>query len=335
MIALFITMSFASVVPSTNHTVLTLVKQRWEERLAAAGGKPIVAEHYPTEQALVFLSAYSITRDQRYAAQAALQMEYAHLREKNGVFVTSEQTTTRDYQARQIYNFYLAYRILADGRYLRWADDCAVAMIRVIPRAPHTAAGETHTTFEAGFFTADGKRAHDNAQVIDVNQNAEIALAYSLLHYDPASKFFRDPLAKEIAFEELLASMSIQNMSTGEIPLTENIAGADTAYGSYAAFSWVWCQLLWRDERLEPHVQAAGRWLAPKTDLSRDSQRWYPQRIENGPVPDWEICYRLPLLWYCKVEAREVTNQLAPTASLYWGYYHLMGLPRDYFLPRE
>lgn len=308
------------------------VASLWEQRLAAAGGKPIVSEYYPTEEALIFLSAYDITRDGRYAKQAAAQLEYAHSREKDGVFVTSEGTTTRDYQARQIYNFYLAYRILADGRYLHWADDCAAAMIRAIARAAHPAAGETHTTFEAGFFTADGKRAHSNAQVIDVNQNAEVALAYSLLYHDPASQFFRDRRAKEIAHEELLASMSVQNMTTGEIPLTENIAGADTAYGSYATFSWVWCQLLWRDERFEPHLQAAAKWLGPKMDLSRDSQRWYPTRIEGGAVPDWEICYRLPLLWHCKIDASKVIAQLPPTTSLYWAYYDLMGMPREFFM---
>jgi hypothetical protein len=272
-----------------------------------------------------------MTRDPRYAKQAATQLEYAHARERDGIFVTSEGLTTRDYQARQIYNFYLAYRLLADGKYLRWADDCAAAMVRAIPREPHTCAGDTHKLFLAGFFDASGKAAKETGNVIDVNQNAEVALAFSLLYHDPASRFFRDPLAKEIAYEELLASMSIQNITTGEIPLTENIPGADTAYGSYATFSWAWCQLLWHNERLEPHLQAAGKWLAPKMDLSRDSQRWYPKRIENGPVPDWEICYRLPLLWHCKVDTTALVKQLPPTTSLYWGYYDLMGFDREAF----
>jgi hypothetical protein len=107
---------------STQESRLAIAKTQWEDRLASAGGKPIVADAYPTEEALVFLSAYSLTRDAGYAKQAATQLEYAHSRERDGILLTFKNEATRDYQARQIYNFYLAYRVLGDGRYLRWAD---------------------------------------------------------------------------------------------------------------------------------------------------------------------------------------------------------------------
>jgi hypothetical protein len=343
--ALLLLSSIVTADPTTRESRLTIARGLWEQRLNAAGGKPIVSEYYPTEEALVFLTAYDFTRDARYSAQAVAQLEYSHSRERDGIFLTSDGTTTRDYQARQIYNFYLAYRILGDGRYLRWADAGATAMIRVIPRGPHEAAGETHTTFLAGFITGDGKPARSTGQVIDVNQNAEVALAYSLLYHDPASQFFQDPRAKEIAYEELLASMSVQNLSTGEIPLTENIAGPDTLYGSYAAFSWVWCQLLWREEKFEPHLRAAGKWLAPKMNLKTDTQRWYPTRIDGGVVSYSEAYFRLPLLWYCQIDckkfiadlfARMPDAQATPheksTAPQYWAYYDLMAIARDYFL---
>jgi hypothetical protein len=330
---------------TTRESRLAIAKPLWAERLAKAGGQHIVADAYPTEEALIFLSAYCVTRDERYAKQAATQLEYCHARERDGVLLTAENETTRDYQARHIYNFYVAYRILGDGRYLRWADACANAMLRAIPRAAHDAAGETHTLFFAGYYTADGKESRENGQVIDVNQNAEVALAYSLLYHDPASAFFRDPLAKEIAYEELLASMSVQDMTTGAIPLTENIAGADTAYGSYGAFSWVWCQLLWNDPRFEPHLRAAAKWLGPKADLERDSQRYYP-REGRGPVPNWEANFRIPLLWYCGIDGSQFIGDLAArkqdpgaaagvTASmapLYWAFFDLMGVPRQYYI---
>src|SRR5437764_10590429 len=127
--------------------------------------------------------------------QAVVQLDYCHGREVDGLLVTRENLSTRDYQARQIYNFYLAYRILGDGRYLRWADDCAAAMVRLIPRGPREdPAGRTCTLFLAGYFTPDGKPHHETGNSIDPNQNAEVALAYTLLYHDPASKFFRDPL---------------------------------------------------------------------------------------------------------------------------------------------
>jgi len=334
----------AAAQPTTRESRLAIAKSLWEARLAAVGDAHVASEHYPTEDALVFLSAYAHTRDGRYAAAAARQLDYAHARERDGIFCTSPGLTTRDYQARQIYNFYLAYRTLADGRYLCWADGCAAAMLRAIPRAAHTAAGETHTLFFAGYYTAEGRAARENGQAIDVNQNAEVAVGYSLLYHDPASAFFLDPLAREIAYEELLASMSIQDMTTGAIPLTDTISGADTAYGSYAAFSWVWCQLLWNDPRFEPHIRAAGRWLGPMMNLSRDSQRYYPHE-GHGPVPNWEANYRIPLLWYCAIDAHDFIREVATrtkdpgaaagangSAPVYWAYFDLMKIPRQYYL---
>jgi hypothetical protein len=352
MLFVILPMTRSAAAQTTRESRIAVAQKLWEARLAAAARKPIVADAYPTEESLVFLSAYSLTRDPRYAQQAATQLDYAHSREKDGILLTFAHETTRDYQARQIYNFYLAYRLLADGRYLRWADDAARAMINTIPRAPHTAATppETHTLFFAGFYTADGKPARSTGQAIDVNQNAEVALAYSLLYHDPASAFFLDPLAKEIAYEELLASMSIQDMTTGAIPLTDTIPGADTAYGSYATFSWVWCQLLWHDERFDPHLRAAARWLGPMMNLSRDSQRYYP-RESRGPVPNWEANYRVPLLWYCGIDAHDFLREVATrtkdpgaaeganlSAPVYWAYFDLMGIPRQYYLdgdPRD
>jgi hypothetical protein len=342
-LTLWLTAIAAAAQPTTRESRLAIARELWEAKLAAVGDSHVVAEHYPSEEALPFLSAYAHTRDPRYAAAAARQLEYAHSRDKDGIFLTSTGVANRDYQARQTYNFYLAYRILADGRYLRWADDGAAAMLRIIPRESHVCAGQTHTLFLAGFITPSGER-RQMANVIDVNQNAEVALAYSLLYHDPASAFFRSPIAKEIAYEELLASMSIQDMTSGAIPLTENIPGADTAYGSYAAFSWVWCQLLWREDKFEPHVRAAGRWLAPKMNLAADSDRYYPT-VARGYVPYWEAYFRLPLLWYCDVSANHLVGELLERtwhpeatpgdksfAPALWASYDLMGVPREYYL---
>jgi hypothetical protein len=329
--------------PTTRESRLAIARELWEAKLKSVGDSHVVAEHYPTEEALPFLSAYAHTRNPRYAAAAARQLEYAHSRDKDGLFLTSDGVANRDYQARQTYNFYVAYRILGDGRYLRWADVGAAAMLKTIPREPHTCAGQTHTLFLAGFITPAGER-REMANVIDVNQNAEVALAYSVLYHDPASQHFRSPIAKEIAYEELLASMSIQDMTTGAIPLTQDISGPDTLYGSYAAFSWTWCQLLWRDDKFEPHVQAAGKWLATKMNLATDADRYYPKRAQ-GYVSYWEAYFRLPALWYCKINANAMIGELldrsrhpeinpadksaAPAA---WAAYDVMGVPREYYL---
>jgi hypothetical protein len=318
---------------------LDQIRKVWETRLEKAGGKGIPQPHYPTEEGLIFLSAYDFTRDARFAEQVARQMELAHSQTKLGMVMTPHNAT-RDYQARQIYNFYLAYRMMGDGKYLKWADEAAEAMIKIIPRQPHTVRGETHTLFAAGYIDPTvGAKEADISYAIDVNQNAEVGLAYGLLYHDPASKFFLDPLAKEIAYDETLASMSIQNMKTGEIPLTDyRMEDWDTLYGSYGAFLWVFSQSIWHEPRFDPHIRLAGKWLATKMNLEKDSERWYPER-KAGPMSDWEASFRVPLYWYCGIDASEYIAGLFARPgsddrnySAAWAWYDLIGVPRAYYV---
>jgi hypothetical protein len=333
-----------SSAPAARERWLALARPLWEARLAKTGGHHAESSAYPTEPSLVFLTAYDLTRDTRYAEQAARQLDYAHRRATDdGLLLTADGLCGRDYQARQVYNFYVAYRVLADGRYLRWADEAAAAMLKHVPRTPHASRNEAHTLFSADLFDRHGAVRLSNTQRIDPNQNAGVALAFSLLYHDPASAMFQSAVAKSIAYEELLAAMSVQDMTTGEIPITEHIAAADTAYGAYAASSWTWCQLLWREPRFEPHVRAAGRWLGTKTDLTRDCTRVYP-KSEQTCVPSWQANYCLPLFWYCGIDAgkfiadlRERTAHPEQTpgddpAPLYWAYFDAMGVPREFYL---
>src|SRR4051794_31576446 len=131
-LAALLSLCLIAAAPTTRQSRVDFAKSLWEAKLAATGDHPIVAEHYPTEEALVFLTAYDFTRDQRYADAAARQLDYSHSREKDGLFLTTPGTTTRDYQARQTYNLYLAYRILGEGKYLRWSDACAASLLRTI-----------------------------------------------------------------------------------------------------------------------------------------------------------------------------------------------------------
>ena len=325
---------------------LAIAHAYWEREHERAAGKP-AAGGYPTEPALPFLSAYQLTREARFVSQAERQLAYAHSAERNGLLAMPREgllVAHRDAQARQICNFYLAYRVLADGRYLRWADTCAKAMMATIPRQAHECAGQSYIQFASTFINVDDPQSSRAAYGIDVNQNAEVGLAFGLLCHDPASAFFDNPLAKEIALQETLASMSIQDMKTGAIPLTEaseQIRWYDTAYGSYAAFSWVWSQLLWRDPRMEEHVRAAGRWLGAKMDLSKDSNRYYAFRNPSTSMPPWEASYRLALYWYCGLDASQFIAGLFermpkippgdPFLTL-WACYDLMGIPRAYYI---
>ena len=98
---------------------------------------------------------------------------------------------------------------------------------------------------------------------------------------------------------------------------------------------------LWRDETFEPHVQAAGKWLATKMNLATDADRYYPQRSQ-GYTSYWEAYFRVPALWYCEVDASGMVGELlersrhpeiypadrSATPAL-WAAYDVMGLPRE------
>jgi hypothetical protein len=350
---LLLAVSGAAAETSTNVTErLTLARKLWDQALERTGGTAVKSDYYPTEPALPFMSAYLFTREQRFADQAARQLELAHNQQINGM-ILSPLGATRDYQARQIYNFYTAYRVFGEGKYLRWADDCAQSMIKIIPRGPHRSGknGQTNVLFSAGFFDpakpGNGK-FHGN---IDANQNAEVALAYSLLYFDPASQFFLNPLCKEIAMEETLASMTIQDMETGAIALTDDVARLDdwdTLYGGYVSFLWTWLQQLWRDERFEPHLKAGAKWLGSKTDLEHGSDRYYPNLLTNEYVSYSEVDFKLPVLWHGGVDSHDYIKSLfarrmkslespddpkSALAALWaWAHYDLMGMPRGYYV---
>src|SRR2546423_8483113 len=84
-----------------------IARELWDRELRLNGGKVVEQPHYPTEPALPWLSAWCVTRDPKFVVVAKKQLEYAHSREKKGLLIAPEGVS-RDYQARQIYNFYLA-----------------------------------------------------------------------------------------------------------------------------------------------------------------------------------------------------------------------------------
>jgi hypothetical protein len=121
----------------------------------------------------------------------------------------------------------------------------------------------------------------------------------------------------------------------------------DTLYGSYGAFSWVACQTFWREPKFDPHIRAAGKWLATKVNIAKDSQRFYPTR-GTGFISYSEIGFRMPVYWYCDVDVRKLledvfarmpTTQPTPgdagNAPYMWAWYDLLGVPRKYYIDGE
>src|SRR6266498_5762032 len=70
-----------------------IARQLWERELQKAGGKVVEQPHYPTEPALIWLSAWSVLREPKFADAARRQIEYAHTREKHGIIVAINGVT--------------------------------------------------------------------------------------------------------------------------------------------------------------------------------------------------------------------------------------------------
>ena len=267
--------------PGTAHERLFA---RWLADINARPERDYRDSIYPTEPATFFLSAWMLTGKSDYLQAARRQYDVARSWvNEDGVFDASRsghfpQGFTRDATARQIYNAYTGWRVLGDPALLELADRCAEGMLRHIARQPHEYRGGKFTLFATTTEARPPYRVNGNTW-IDVNQNAELGLAFTLLYHEPRSRLYRNEQAREVAFQELRAGMSVQNMETGAIPIggsREWIDKYDTMYGAYALFSWAWANRYWKDPEMARHIARAADWQSPLYDGATRGERWYP-----------------------------------------------------------
>ncbi len=313
------------------------------------GGRRVRDESkpYPTEPATVFLSAWACTAEEKYRDAAIRVFEYAHEREDDGRFVfhvpdaslpdKKRPVFNRDPQARQIYNFYTAYKIFGHLDYLQWADRCAASMLKHIRRVPHPA---LHRNLFAHNVITLGENP-TRATSIDANMNCEIALAYTLLYHDPKSTYYQSAEARDIAECEVDAAFSLQK-DDGSLPLNEDPAHkdhCDTAYGGYVGFSTVWLNQLWSNPKWARKIEKLGDWLGRYSKGKPPyADRYYSSR--TAELRGWDLWYRIPVLWKCGQSPTALieTYLAQPEPStlergyLIFAYYEVMGIPPDVYL---
>jgi hypothetical protein len=89
----------------------------WEKFGTAHNWQGVTNTFYPTEPALASLSAYAITKQEKWRLLAITQLTYANSLAPNGTLTVHVPSSSenpnpptlymqRDFQARQIYNFY-------------------------------------------------------------------------------------------------------------------------------------------------------------------------------------------------------------------------------------
>jgi hypothetical protein len=347
---------------------LDIAKKCWKD-FAQQNTPPIARPFCPSEPAVGFLSAYAVTKQPEWSELARKQLEYAAQLEQDGLLLVRKGSSERNYihrdtQARQIYNYYLAFRVLGDPEYYRKAVYCAEQMIRALPRKDHGVRGRTFKLFTAEFFdVVTVPRSSIPAPTdysVDVNQNAEVGLAFALLAADPAplpafpqlpSLLLTKSECQAIAMRETMASMLVQNEATGEVPLREDRPEPDTMYGSYGCFSWVWVTMLdifgpelgtdflYMKPQFAAHIFSASNWLKKKMNLHTGRDKYYPSVATGIPVGPSEYTWRLALYWFCYTRgvnsfiedifaymgSSSVDNNDSFVAA--WAYYVVMGFP--------
>lgn len=307
-------------------------------------GKPL----YPSEPGIVFLSAFLATGEERYLEAAKAQLAFAHQRQTpEGLLAVDlgggRLGVGKDPQSRQVYNFFTAFKLLGDDTYLAWADECAAALLRHVPQVEHTCRGLSLRTLEHGYRDPVSHRSIDAAPLVDPNQNAEAALALSLLYFEPRSAHYHSPSLRLLVAAEMEAGLCLVDGS-GAVPLTEHphrVEQMDTAYGAYALFSWSWVSRLWRDEAWGGAVRRSAEWLAGFSGPEGPTaDRYYPGR--GSYLASWDLWYRVPGLVDAGYDPKPLieryVQESAPTSTpadrafLLFAYFQLMGIPPDAYL---
>lgn len=324
---------------------------------------------YPTEPAMTFLSAYEATSDGRYRAAAERQLAFAKEMETGEHFLISptylvqgSPVIWRDPQARQIYNFFVAYKILGDPQYLAWADDAAEAMLS-LERAPHRCGDGIVRSLFATWYVSTSPHdsvAKSGIRSVDLNQNSELGMALVLLYSTPASHLYQSPSALSAARAEILAAMSFQVTSgpyRGALPMTEapdRICNYDTEYGSYVALLWVITNSYLHDAGLNAAIAGVAAWFTSSGLLAQNTSRWRyetagcPQSVTPQQASYDEIWNRLALFWstgvltydqrrqwaaYAFPQVQQLPSTVLPSWATPFCYYALLGMPPTEYAP--
>lgn len=311
---------------------------------------------YPTEPAMTMLSAYLVTGNPVFRQDTEDQLQFAHSLENSDhlLVIPKYPWVSRDYQARHIYNLALAGMLLKEPTYVRWADDCAQAMVDHLSRVSHLDRdGVVRTIFYNTYETAPPYQALSPPGV-SPNQNAGVGLAFTLLYHMSQSSLYDAGIAREIALAELHASAAYQT-SLGEIALTDGdpLSRFDTNYGSYTALLWLFSNEYWQDSTLSSAISHAAMWLSRSDLLVSATSGW------EYPAPDYatlvigqarypECWSRLLLYWKtsiitsgqrrlwadeCLRQVYELSSSQLPSGATPFCYFQFMGMPEEEYLP--
>lgn len=316
--------------------------------------------YYPTPSIYSLLSAWMIDHNPEWRASIERQVQYSNTqRLLDGLpFIQTLYDTkgnpyyeylTRDQMAREAIAQYHVYEAFSDIKYLRAVDSIALNMKNRLVRGATTYKNRTYRLFYGRYSKAPGHAPIlPEGEHISPNQNAEVGLLFTLLFHNPKSRFYRDPLAKEIAIEELDAAISVQKAS-GALPLTVDPTYDDTGYGSYTLVLLAMANSHWRKSEYTNSLIAGGQWLkiwlTPGMYADHYGNNLFCRGRDSNGRPcehSMEMWSRLPSYYlsglnldnYVPLLYKNWLDNVATTYDASIVFMKSAGLPIETFLPR-
>jgi hypothetical protein len=301
---------------------------------------PQAAETAPPDGAEFFLSGWMLTGDEACLKAARDQLAASHGRvNREGLYETQGAGGRALVETRATVRHLMAYWVaggLLDDRDLRvHLDRCADGMMRNLAREPVvTRNGKTYMLFAPEY---EARKPYKGTAPADIapERNAAIGLMFTLLYHDRQSKWFHDETAKDIALNELHASMTTQRLQSGAILPRETVAEVpdDPAFGAAVLFAWSWANRLWQEPEADVRIRRAVDWLDPFFDGAVRDGRWVSEREGGTVAAMWGVfaafadhgrdLRRLTGLY----EASLSDADAAPACGQ--AYQYLMGLPAE------
>ena len=283
----------------------------------------------PADSVAFFLSGWMLTGDETClkAAQEQLTRSHGHIN-RDGLYeeglVDGSNIVRMLATADHLLAYWIACQLLEDRKMRVHLDRCVEGMVQSLARQPVRATnGQVYTLFAPMY---DAPKPYEVAVAADIAPqcSAALGLVFTLLYHDEKSKWFHDETIKDIALNELHASMATQRLQSGAIlpdgSATE--AQADPAVGAAVLFAWSWANRFWQEPDTEIRIRRAVDWLDPYFD----GRAMTPQAM-------WQVfaafadhgrdLHRLMGLY--EVSLADVRS----TPACGQAYLYLMGLPAD------
>ena len=245
-------------------------------------------------------------------------------------------TWYRDQFARDNRYLYEAYVYTGNSDILKLVEQQVSLWIEKVPRAEH----DGYLLFPYGI-SGDGSIM---SYEIDPNQNLQVATLFSYLYWEPNSKYYKNQLFKEIAFNEVNAVIALQK-ENGSLPIREYLPLVeDSNYGGYSGDLLYHLSQIWGEHKWIESTIRIGEWL--HRDFSENHPWNTPEDGVNFRTKNFNsfnLIARILPFYAAGVSRSEISKwieyikQSFPNDELNMGtrWYFYQSIPRSYLMEKK